>query len=159
VGSERQFGCISCNNTMLQRFGRFNATATLAARASFSTLACIDVNKLVIKRTTTPKAKVPHTKLVFGHTFTDHMLEIDWDAAKGWSNPVISPYHPLQLDPAVSSLHYALQAFEGLKAYLDKDGNIRLFRPDKNMKRLNNSCSRLCFPVIWARRFVFPYVC
>eukprot|EP00475_Leptophrys_vorax_P010584 TRINITY_DN1716_c0_g1_i3.p1 TRINITY_DN1716_c0_g1~~TRINITY_DN1716_c0_g1_i3.p1 ORF type:complete len:205 (+),score=36.54 TRINITY_DN1716_c0_g1_i3:13-627(+) len=119
---------------------------SLRALLSTSELAGIDVSKLVVKRTESPKPKVPHEKLVFGRTFTDHMLEVDWDASVGWKAPVISPYHPLQLDPAVSSLHYALQAFEGMKAYIDQDGNVRLFRPDMNMKRLNNSCKRLCFP-------------
>ena len=75
------------------------------------------------------------------------MLEVDWDSKNGWHSPVISPYHKLELDPACSALHYALQAFEGLKAYIDQEGKIRLFRPDMNMKRLQNSCARLHFPV------------
>ena len=36
--------------------------------------------------------------------------------------------------------------FEGMKAYVDKDGGVRLFRPDKNMERMNTSCSRLFLP-------------
>jgi len=36
--------------------------------------------------------------------------------------------------------------FEGLKAYLGVDGTVRLFRPDKNYERLQNSCQRLCIP-------------
>ena len=33
-----------------------------------------------------------------------------------------------------------------MKAYKDKSGNIRLFRPDKNMARLNKSSARIALP-------------
>lgn len=33
-----------------------------------------------------------------------------------------------------------------MKAYVDADGKIRLFRPDMNMKRLNSSMKRLLLP-------------
>jgi branched-chain amino acid aminotransferase len=33
-----------------------------------------------------------------------------------------------------------------MKAYKDNKGNIRLFRPDLNMKRFNESCHRLALP-------------
>jgi branched-chain amino acid aminotransferase len=45
-------------------------------------------------------------------------------------------------------LHYAQGAFEGLKAYRTDSGNIQLFRPLENFKRLNRSCQRLCMPEI-----------
>lgn len=44
---------------------------------------------------------------------TDYMLEIDYNSEKGWGKPVISPYHNLELDPSNSTLHYAIQLFEG----------------------------------------------
>ncbi len=51
-------------------------------------------------------------------------------------------------------LHYALECFEGMKAYKDAKGNIRLFRPDCNIERLNNSLKRLHLPQIDAIQFV-----
>ena len=72
----------------------------------------------------------------------------------GWEAPVIRPHGPLSLDPAVSSLHYGLQLFEGMKAYIDAAGKIRLFRPDKNMVRLNNSAARLNFPAVDGAQFL-----
>lgn len=41
-----------------------------------------------------------------------------------------------------------VQCFEGMKAYRDADGNVRLFRPDLNVKRLNRSMQRLRFPQV-----------
>jgi hypothetical protein len=53
--------------------------------------------------------KLPYDELKFGKSFSDHMLEIDWDAEKGWSVPKITPYHFLSISPAASSLHYGIE--------------------------------------------------
>lgn len=39
------------------------------------------------------------------------------------------------------------EIFEGMKAYKDKNGKTRLFRPDKNHERLTKSAQRLALPV------------
>ncbi|MDR1508199.1 MAG: branched-chain amino acid aminotransferase [Synergistaceae bacterium] len=84
----------------------------------------------------------------FGTVFTDHMLMIDYDKGKGWHDARIIPYGPLSLDPATSCLHYGQLIFEGMKAYKHKDGRIVMFRPDMNMKRMNDSCDRMCIAPI-----------
>ncbi|WP_369823675.1 branched-chain amino acid aminotransferase [Sporosarcina sp. P19] len=94
------------------------------------------------------KEKPDPSTLVFGKSFTDHMLIIDYEEGKGWHNHRITPYAPLTLDPAAIVLHYGQTVFEGMKAYRSEDGTIRLFRPDQNMKRLNYSLDRLCMPRI-----------
>jgi branched-chain amino acid aminotransferase len=109
-------------------------------------LSNIDSKLLEIKKTSSPKPKIPHKDLVFGKTFTDHILEIEYDVASGWNKPKISPYHNISLDPSASVFHYGLELFEGLKVYKDKDQKIRLFRPNKNMERMVNSAKRLAFP-------------
>ena len=109
---------------------------------------------LTIQRTTSPKPKLPREQLKFGQLMSDHMLVIDWSHEAGWDAPRIIPYQPLQLDPASSSLHYALQAFEGMKAYIDDSNNVRLFRPDMNMKRMNNSAHRLLLPTFDGEEFI-----
>lgn len=76
----------------------------------------------------------------------DHMLSIEWTASEGWYPPRITPYQNLSLDPATSVFHYAFTAFEGMKAYKDAKGNIRIFRPDRNMARLNKSVTRIAMP-------------
>jgi branched-subunit amino acid aminotransferase/4-amino-4-deoxychorismate lyase len=74
------------------------------------------------------------------------MLSIEWTASEGWLNPRITPYQNLSLDPATCVFHYAFTCFEGMKAYKDSKGQIRLFRPDKNMQRLNKSSARIALP-------------
>ena len=76
----------------------------------------------------------------------DHMLAIEWTASEGWLAPRITPYQNLSLDPATCVFHYAFECFEGMKAYKDASGHIRLFRPDKNMQRLNKSSARIALP-------------
>lgn len=109
-------------------------------------LTQIDLSKLQVTTTTTPKDLLPHDQLIFGRTFTDHMLSLEWTAGDGWFAPRITPYQNLSLDPATCVLHYAFETFEGMKAYKDKKGQVRLFRPDKNMERLNRSSARIALP-------------
>lgn len=59
------------------------------------------------------------------------MLCIPWNSETGWGAPKIQPYGPLAIDPSSTVLHYAPCLFEGMKAYKDKKGVARLFRPDK----------------------------
>lgn len=108
----------------------------------------IDASKLTVEKTTSPKAKTPNEELVFGRTFTDHMLEIDWDTTNGWHAPRIIPYQNLSLSPACTALHYGIECFEGMKAYKDSNGDVRLFRPNKNIERMNHSMTRLSMPGI-----------
>lgn len=108
----------------------------------------IDPSKLIIQKTAQPKPKLPKSELLFGKTFSDHMLEVDWDDQVGWHAPRIVGFHDLHISPAASCLHYALQCFEGMKAYKDGQGRLRLFRPDLNMERFNASLERLYMPTV-----------
>ena len=78
--------------------------------------------------------------------YVDHMLSIEWTASEGWLPPRITPYQNLSLDPATCVFHYAFECFEGMKAYQNEDGRISLFRPDKNMARMNKSAARIALP-------------
>ncbi|XP_062512590.1 branched-chain-amino-acid aminotransferase, cytosolic-like [Corticium candelabrum] len=109
----------------------------------------------IIERTTKLKPKPDNVSSVaFGTVFTDHMLEVEWDAAEGWKTPKISEFHNLSLSPGSVVLHYALEVFEGTKAYRGDDGKVRLFRPIENMKRMNNSAKRLSLPTFDGEEFV-----
>lgn len=94
------------------------------------------------------KEKPDQNNLGFGKYFTDYMFVMDYEEGKGWFDPRIVPYGPLSLDPACMVLHYGQAIFEGMKAYRAKDGRILLFRPEKNMERVNISNDRLCIPPV-----------
>ena len=85
------------------------------------------------------------SQLGFGQVFTDYMLSYDYNAEQGWHDLKIVPYAPFEMSPAAQSLHYGQAVFEGLKAY-KHDGEVDLFRPEENFKRLNQSLDRLKMP-------------
>ena len=98
--------------------------------------------------TKNPKTRPDEGNLGFGKYYTDHMFIMDYDAGMGWHDARIVPYQPIALDPAAMCIHYAQEAFEGMKAYRHADGSITLFRPTENCRRLNSSDERLCIPHI-----------
>ena len=101
-----------------------------------------------ITKTTCPKEKPDSSTLGFGKIFTDHMFMMDYNSEKGWYNARVIPFAPIALHPASTVLHYGSEIFEGLKAYRRADGQVQLFRPMENIRRLNNSAERLCLPQI-----------
>ena len=105
--------------------------------------------EIKITRNPNPKEKpADESKLGFGKVFSDHMFLMDWDIDRGWHDARIEPYGPLSVSPACTALHYALEVFEGLKAYRTKEGKVQMFRPYENAKRLNNSAERIGLPQI-----------
>ncbi|CAO3598753.1 unnamed protein product [Absidia cylindrospora] len=111
-----------------------------------STIASLDASKVKVTKSQILKPLVANKDLVFGQTFTDHMITADWNEQKGWLAPEIRPYENLSLAPSAVVFHYASECFEGMKAYKDKKGNTRLFRPDMNMARMNRSTARIALP-------------
>ncbi len=103
---------------------------------------------ITITKTTCPKEKPDSSTLGFGQIFTDHMFMMDYAPDKGWYDARIVPFGPIPLHPAATVLHYGAEIFEGLKAYRRADGQVQLFRPMENIRRLNNSAERLCLPQI-----------
>jgi branched-chain amino acid aminotransferase len=95
------------------------------------------------------KAKpADESKLGFGKIFSDHFFTMIYHTDRGWHDPQVEPYRPLQLDPTAMCLHYAQEIFEGMKAYRGKGGAIFLFRPLDNIRRMNVSAERLCMPKV-----------
>ena len=90
------------------------------------------------------KPKPDESNLGFGTIFTDHMFNMDYSPEKGWHNPRIEPYGPLDMDPSIMVLHYGQGVFEGLKAYRTESGDVQLFRPAQNFKRMNRSSKIIC---------------
>jgi branched-chain amino acid aminotransferase len=111
---------------------------------------------LDIKITKTKNSRLEQTdfnNLQFGRTFADHMFVADY-ADGEWKNFEIVPFGEIGLSPAISALHYGQAFFEGIKAYKHADGQVSIFRPDKNAIRFNKSAARLCMPELPEEIFV-----
>jgi branched-chain amino acid aminotransferase len=82
--------------------------------------------------------------LSFAYLPTHGFVQADY-ADGAWSAPTFRTGTPtLSLHVAASCLHYGQSAFEGLKAFTTRDGEIVLFRPEMNARRLNQSAERIC---------------
>ncbi|MDO5105717.1 branched-chain amino acid aminotransferase [Capnocytophaga sp.] len=90
-------------------------------------------------------SKIDFSNLQFGKNFSDHMFICQYKDGK-WQQPQIKPYSPITLEPSASVFHYGQAIFEGMKAYKDDKGDIFLFRPEENYKRMNKSAVRLAIP-------------
>ena len=109
---------------------------------------CINTSALIITPSTDTTRKLPPTKtLKFGTTFAPHMLSITFSNGK-WSDPVIKSRENASIPLASACLNYGLTWLEGKKAYrsLNDSSDLRLFRPDLNMKRLSKSMERISLP-------------
>lgn len=101
----------------------------------------IDIRKIAKSRI----SEIDFANIPFGKVYADHMFVADYDG-KQWKDFRIEPYAPLQLSPANTTLHYGQSIFEGMKAYKSKAGEVLIFRPKENFKRLNRSAERMCIP-------------
>jgi branched-chain amino acid aminotransferase len=76
--------------------------------------------------------------LPFGYVKTDYNLRCVFKDGK-WGALEVSDSEYIDIHIAATGLHYGQEAFEGLKAYMGKDGRIRLFRWEENAKRMISS--------------------
>ncbi|KAI9859650.1 MAG: hypothetical protein M1813_006581 [Trichoglossum hirsutum] len=79
--------------------------------------------------------------LVNGH------IESHYSVKTGkWSEPefITDPY--LRIHGLAPGLNYGQQAYEGLKAFRDPSGQIRIFRPSQNAARMSHSTSFISIP-------------
>ena len=76
--------------------------------------------------------------LPFGYMKTDYNVRCVYKDGK-WGKLEVSASEYIDIHIAATGLHYGQEAFEGLKAYMGKDGKVRLFRWEENAKRMLSS--------------------
>ena len=86
------------------------------------------------------------SKLPFGYLKTNYNIRAYYREGE-WSKLEISDSEYIPIHMAATALHYGQQAFEGLKAYMGKDGRIRLFRWEENAKRMQDSANGVLMAV------------
>ena len=131
-------GVAAWKSTMLARA----AVRCRAPRASIAR-SLSSFGAPAVTRTAQPAEQPPPESLIFGRTMSDHMFRCDWSSEGGWGEAAIVPHEPIAISPACLGLHLGISCFEGMKAYRDPEGGLRLFRPDRNMARFQNSLARV----------------
>ena len=76
--------------------------------------------------------------LSFGYMKTDFNARSYYRDGK-WSDLEITDSEQVNLHMAATCFHYGQEAFEGLKAFKGKDGNVRIFRMRDNALRMQTS--------------------
>ena len=77
-------------------------------------------------------------KLPFGYLKTDFNVRSVFKN-DAWCQLEVSDSEYIPVHIAATGLHYGQEAFEGMKAYIGKDGKVRLFRWIENAKRFQHS--------------------
>jgi len=71
-----------------------------------------------------------------------------------WTKAEVTTDFNLSVHCFAGVFHYAPSCFEGLKAFAGVDGKVRLFRPDENAKRMQNSAAYMDMPAPSEKLFV-----
>jgi branched-chain amino acid aminotransferase len=90
--------------------------------------------------------------LPFGYLKTDYNIRCTYKDGQ-WGKFEISDSEYINIHIAATALHYGQEAFEGLKAYMGKDGKIRLFRWEENAKRMISSADGIKMAALPAELF------
>jgi branched-chain amino acid aminotransferase len=90
--------------------------------------------------------------LPFGYVKTDYNIRCFYKDGE-WGKLEVSTSEYIDIHIAATALHYGQEAFEGLKAYMGKDGKIRLFRWEENAKRMVASAEGIMMASFPVERF------
>jgi branched-chain amino acid aminotransferase len=90
--------------------------------------------------------------LPFGYIKTDFNIRCHYKDGK-WGKPEVSQSEYIDIHIAATGLHYGQEAFEGMKAYMGKDGKVRVFRWNENASRLISSANGIRMAPVPAELF------
>ncbi|MGQ8337444.1 branched-chain amino acid aminotransferase [Sunxiuqinia sp. A32] len=88
----------------------------------------------------------------FGYSKADFNIRCYYKNGE-WGPLEISDSETVNMHIAATCLHYGQQAFEGLKAFMGKDGKVRVFRMTENAKRMQHSCDGILMPQLPVEKF------
>lgn len=71
-----------------------------------------------------------------------------------WTPPVFVEDPFLRIHGMAPGLNYGQQCYEGLKAFRAPDGNINIFRPNKNAERMQHSATFISIPEVPTDHFL-----
>ncbi|KAI0458858.1 branched-chain amino acid aminotransferase II [Xylaria acuta] len=91
----------------------------------------------------------PKESIVDGHVESYYSIQTgEWSELQFIIDPL------LRLHDLTPALNYGQQAFEGLKAYRTPSGEIQIFRPQKNARRMMHSVSYVSVPPVPEEKFL-----
>jgi branched-chain amino acid aminotransferase len=80
--------------------------------------------------------------LTFGYHKTDYNIRYYWRDGE-WGPGELTADETVPIHIAATCLHYGQEAFEGMKVFTQKSGDVVAFRMDENAKRMARSCEKI----------------
>ena len=99
------------------------------------------------------RANLDWSSLTFGYVPTDYNGRCYWRNGE-WGELEVSSSDTLNMPIGATCLHYGQECFEGMKAFEGKDGVVRLFRPEENAKRMQDTCDGIMMPKLPTDKFI-----
>ena len=99
------------------------------------------------------RANLDWSSLTFGYVPTDYNVRCYWRNGE-WGELEVSSSDTLNMPIGATCLHYGQECFEGMKAFEGKDGVVRLFRPEENAKRMQDTCDGIMMPKLPTDKFI-----
>jgi branched-chain amino acid aminotransferase len=93
------------------------------------------------KESEVDRADLDWKNLEFGFVQTDYNIRYVWREGE-WSEGELTKDQSIPIHIAATCLHYGQEAFEGLKAFEQKNGDVVVFRDIENASRLMRSCAK-----------------
>ena len=109
---------------------------------------------LQTKRPGTAQLDVPWEELGFEFRPTNSNLRMTYKEGQGWGKPELVQDPFVNIHIGATALHYGQACFEGLKAFCHEDGDVYIFRPDENAKRMQASCDRIRMAQLPTEEFI-----
>ncbi|KAI7854702.1 branched-chain amino acid aminotransferase [Circinella umbellata] len=83
--------------------------------------------------------KLDWDNIGFQYRDTNGYMRYTWTPENGWDKGTFETDPYLKVHMCATGLNYGQQCFEGLKAFKDKEGRVRIFRPQANAARMKRS--------------------
>lgn len=99
------------------------------------------------------KENIDWSNIGFGYFKTDKRFVSNYKDGK-WDDGCLTSDETVVLNESAGVLQYAQTCFEGMKAYTTVNGDVVIFRPDLNAKRMADTARRLEMPVFPEDRFI-----
>ena len=90
--------------------------------------------------------KIDWENLGFNIMETNSFLKFIWRDGNWDDGELVRNTQNINISLYASPFHYGQACFEGLKAFRDPHGKVRIFRPELNAKRMQKSCEAISMP-------------
>ncbi|KAL0075915.1 branched-chain amino acid aminotransferase [Phycomyces blakesleeanus] len=95
-----------------------------------------------------PTTAIDWNNLGFEYRDLNGYAKFVWTEGKGWGKPTFEKDPYVKVHICATGLNYGQQCFEGLKAFRDPQGLVRVFRPEVNAARMIRSADMAYMPEV-----------